>query len=58
MLVEVDGKYMLIGSMWANPDIQIRNKTEVFDMFAREVSEPQQRQKLWTAVQATYPPYE
>jgi deazaflavin-dependent oxidoreductase (nitroreductase family) len=71
MRIEVDGKYVLIGSMggqpqnpsWvfnlrANPDIQIRDKTVVFDMRAREVSDPQERQDLWTAAVAAYPPYD
>jgi deazaflavin-dependent oxidoreductase (nitroreductase family) len=71
MRVEVDGKYVLIGSMggqpnnpvWvynlrANPDIQIRDKTEVFDMRAREVEDDQERATLWAAGAAAYPPYD
>lgn len=70
MRVEVDGKYVLIGSMggqpknpvWvynlrANPDIQIRDRTEVFDMRAREVSDDAEREKLWAAAVAAYPDY-
>ncbi len=71
MRVEVDGCYVLIGSMggqpknpvWvynirANPDVQIRDKTEVFDMRVREVTDEQERDKLWSAGVAAYPPYE
>jgi deazaflavin-dependent oxidoreductase (nitroreductase family) len=71
MRVEVDGKYVLIGSMggqpnnpvWvynlrANPDIQIRDKTDVFDMRAREVTDDQERATLWAAGAAAYPPYD
>ena len=71
MRVEVDGNYVLIGSMggqpknpgWvynlrAQPDVQIRDKTEVFDMRVREVSDEQERKKLWAAAAAAYPPYD
>ncbi len=71
MRVEVDGNYVLIGSMggqpnnpvWvynlrAHPDIQIRDKTEVFDMRAREVTDEQERAKLWAAGVAAYPHYD
>ena len=71
MRVEVDGKYVLIGSMggqpknpvWvynlrANPDIQIRDKTEVFDMRAREVADEKEREMLWAAAVTAYPPYD
>jgi deazaflavin-dependent oxidoreductase (nitroreductase family) len=71
MRVEVNGNYVLIGSMggqpknpvWvynlrATPDIQIRDKTDVFDMHAREVTDDQEREKLWAAAVAAYPPYD
>jgi deazaflavin-dependent oxidoreductase (nitroreductase family) len=71
MRVEVDGNYVLVGSMggqpknpvWvynlrANPDIQIRDKTEVFNMRAREVTDEQERTKLWAAATAAYPHYD
>ena len=71
MRVEVDGNYVLIGSMggqpknpvWvynlrAAPDIQIRDHTELFDMRAREVTDELERDKLWAAGVAAYPPYE
>jgi deazaflavin-dependent oxidoreductase (nitroreductase family) len=71
MRVAVDGSYVLIGSMggqpknpvWvynlrANPDIQLRDKTEVFDMRVREVTDEQEREKLWAAAVEAYPPYD
>ncbi|MEZ5556343.1 nitroreductase family deazaflavin-dependent oxidoreductase [Haliea sp.] len=71
MRVEVDGNYVLIGSMggqpqdpaWvanlrANPNVQIRDKTEVFDMRVREVTDPEERTRLWAASVEAYPPYD
>lgn len=71
MRVERDGNYVLIGSMggqpknpvWvynlrAHPDIQIRDRTEVFDMRAREVTDATERAELWAEAVAAYPPYE
>jgi deazaflavin-dependent oxidoreductase (nitroreductase family) len=71
MRVEVDGNYVLVGSMggqpknpvWvynlrAHPDIQIRDQTEVFEMRAREVTDDAERAKLWSAGTAAYPPYD
>jgi deazaflavin-dependent oxidoreductase (nitroreductase family) len=71
MRVEVDGCYVLIGSMggqpknpvWvynlrANPDVQIRDKTEVFEMRVREVTEERERTKLWAAANVAYPHYD
>ena len=70
MRVEVDGRYVLVGSyggrpknpVWvynirANPDVEIRDKTEVFQMRVREVTEDPERQRLWGASAAAYPPY-
>ena len=70
MRVEVDGSYILVGSyggrpknpVWvynirANPDVEIRDKTEVFQMRVREVTEDTERQRLWGASAAAYPPY-
>jgi deazaflavin-dependent oxidoreductase (nitroreductase family) len=70
MRVKVDDGYVLIGSMggqpknpsWvynlrANPDVQIRDATEVFKMRAREVTDEAERQRLWDASAAAYPPY-
>ena len=71
MRVENNGSYVLIGSMggqpknpvWvynvrANPDVQIRDETEVFDMRIREVTDEQERAKLWALGVAAYPPYD
>lgn len=71
MRVKVDDGYVLVGSMggqpknpvWvynlrANPDIQIRDQTEVFDMRAREVTAEPERSRLWQAANAAYPHYD
>ena len=70
MRVNVDGSYVLIGSMggqpknpvWvynlrANPDVEIRDGTEVTKMRVREVSDETERTPLWEASAAAYPPY-
>ncbi len=70
MRVEVDGSYVLVGSyggrprnpVWvynirANPDVEIRDKTEIFKMRVREITEDPERQRLWDASAAVYPPY-
>ena len=70
MRVKVDKGYVLIGSMggqprnpvWvynlrANPDVEIRDETEVFKMKVREVTEEQERELLWHASAEAYPPY-
>lgn len=71
MRVKVGSGYVLIGSMggqpknpvWvynlrANPDVHIRDKTEVFDMRVREVTDEQERASLWAAGVEAYSPYE
>ena len=71
MRVKVGDSYVLIGSMggqprnpvWvynlrANPDVQIRDKTEVFDMRVRQVTDEPERSQLWAAANAAYPPYD
>lgn len=70
MRVKVDNSYVLIGSMggqpknpvWvynlrANPDVEIRDKTEVAKMHVREVTDEPERQHLWDASAEAYPPY-
>ena len=70
MRVEVENSYVLIGSKagspknpgWvynfrANPDVEIRDKTEVLKMRVREVTSDQEREKLWNAGAKAYPPY-
>ena len=71
MRVEVDGNYVLIGSMGGQPknpvwvynlrahaDVEIRDQTEVFAMRVREVSDEDERARLWAAAAAAYPPYD
>jgi deazaflavin-dependent oxidoreductase (nitroreductase family) len=71
MRVEVDGSYVLLGSMggqpknpdWvynlrADPVVTIRDKTEVYAMRVREVSDDEERSKLWAAAATAYPPYD
>lgn len=70
MRVKVDAGYVLVGSMggqpknpsWvynlrANPEVEIRDRTEVFRMRVREVEDDTERQKLWDASAEAYPPY-
>lgn len=70
MRVKVDNSYVLVGSMggqpknpvWvynlrANPDVEIRDKTEVFKMRVREVTDDAERQSLWDASAEAFPPY-
>jgi F420H(2)-dependent quinone reductase len=70
MRVRVGDGYVLVGSMggqpknpvWvynlrANPDVEIRDQAEVFKMRVREVTDESERQRLWDASAAAYPPY-
>lgn len=70
MRVRVGDSYVLVGSMggqpnnpvWvynlrANPEVEIRDKTEVFKMRVREVSDEAEREALWRASTEAYPPY-
>ena len=70
MRVKVDNGYVLIGSyggrpknpVWvynlrANPDVEIRDKTEVFKMRVREVTDSHERERLWDAAAKAYPPH-
>ena len=70
MRVKVDAGYVLVGSMggqpknpvWvynlrANPDVEIRDATEVTKMRAREVTDNDERERLWAASAEAYPPY-
>ena len=70
MRVKVGDKYVLIGSMggqpknpvWvynlrANPKVQIRDKTEVFDMVVREITDEHERAGLWKVSAEVFPPY-
>ena len=70
MRVAVENCYVLIGSKggsienpgWvynlrAHPDVEIRDKTEVFQMRVREVIDEKERNHLWIAGAKAYPPY-
>jgi deazaflavin-dependent oxidoreductase (nitroreductase family) len=70
MRVKVDSGYVLVGSMggqpknpvWvynlrSNPTVEIRDKTEVFNMCVREVTDDQERERLWVACAEAFPPY-
>ena len=71
MRVAVDNNYVLIGSyggreknpVWvynlrANPDVEIRDKTEVYKMRIREVTDDPERQRLWEAGAQAFPTYD
>jgi deazaflavin-dependent oxidoreductase (nitroreductase family) len=70
MRVKVGDDYVLVGSMggqpknpvWvynlrANPNVEIRDKTEVFKMRVREVEDEGERQRLWKACVEAFPNY-
>ena len=70
MRVKVGNGYVLVGSMggqpknpvWvynlrAHPDVEIRDGVTVTKMRAREVPEGAERERLWAASAAAYPPY-
>ena len=70
MRVKVDDSYVLVGSMggrpknpvWvynlrANPDVEIRDETNVFKMRAREIEDEAERERLWQASAEAFPPY-
>ena len=72
LMTAVDGNnYILVGSQggapkhpfWyhnlkAEPDVEIRDGTEVFSMRVREVVDPAERQRLWDIAVAAFPPYQ
>lgn len=70
MRVKVDDGYVLVGSMggqpknptWvynlrANPDVEIRDATEVHTMRVREVTDEAERKRLWEAAVKAFPTY-
>tara|TARA_A100001037_G_C14811555_1_gene483515 strand:+ start:139 stop:573 length:435 start_codon:yes stop_codon:yes gene_type:complete len=70
MRVETGGCYVLVGSyggrpsnpVWvynlrAHPDVEIRDKTEVFKMRVREVKDDAERARLWELSADAFPPY-
>ncbi len=42
----------------ANPEVEIRDKTEVFQMRVREVTDAAERERLWKIAVEAYPPYQ
>ena len=42
----------------ADPDVEIRDKTEVHQMRVREVVDPAERKRLWAIAVKAYPPYQ
>ncbi|MDZ7669476.1 MAG: nitroreductase family deazaflavin-dependent oxidoreductase [Gammaproteobacteria bacterium] len=71
MRVKVDDGYVLVGSMggqpknpvWvynlrANPDVEIRDGTEVQKMRVREVTDDAERKRLWSAAVEAFPTYD
>ncbi|MCC7365113.1 MAG: nitroreductase family deazaflavin-dependent oxidoreductase [Dehalococcoidia bacterium] len=70
MRVKDGDRYVLVGSMggapknpvWvynlrANPDVEVRDGTEVHAMRVREVQGEGERAQLWAAAVAAFPPY-
>jgi deazaflavin-dependent oxidoreductase (nitroreductase family) len=67
----VDGpNYILVASMggapknpsWyysllTNPDVEIRDRADVHPMKVREVTDPDEKRRLWDIAVAAYPPY-
>lgn len=41
----------------ADPNVEIRDKTEVYKMRVREVVDPQERERLWNIAVKAFPPY-
>ena len=68
----VDGKnYILVASqggapknpVWyhnlkVNPNVEIRDKSEVYEMRVREVVDSNERERLWNIAVEAYPPYQ
>ena len=42
----------------ADPNVEIRDKTEVYSMRVREVVDPTERHRLWNIAVEAYPPYQ
>ena len=70
MRVKVDDSYVLVGSMggqpknpvWvynlrANPDVEVRDATDVYKMRVSEITDEVHRARLWEASAEAYPPY-
>ncbi len=46
-----------VANLRAHPDIQLRDRTEVWPMRVREVTDEAERKRLWDLAVAAYPPY-
>jgi F420H(2)-dependent quinone reductase len=70
MRVKDGSNYVLVGSVggapknpvWvynlrANPDVEIRDGTEIQKMRVREVKDDAERARVWSAAVAAFPPY-
>lgn len=70
MRVKDGDNYVLVGSrggapknpVWvynlrANPSVQIRDATEAFAMRVHEVTDNEERKRVWTAAIEAFPPY-
>ena len=70
MRVRVEDSYVLIGSyggrpkdpVWvynlrANPDVEIRDKADIFKMHVREVTNDAERRRIWDISAEVFPPY-
>ena len=70
MRVKINNSYVLVGSMggqpknpvWvynlrANPSVEIRDETEVTAMTAREITDEEERARLWKVCVEVFPPY-
>ena len=42
----------------AEPNVEIRDRTEVYSMRVREVVDPAERKRLWEIAVQSYPPYQ
>ncbi|MCB0197461.1 MAG: nitroreductase family deazaflavin-dependent oxidoreductase [Anaerolineae bacterium] len=42
----------------ADPNVEIRDKTELYTMRVREVNDPAERQRLWAIAVEAFPPYQ
>ncbi len=71
MRVQDGNNYVLVGSyggrpknpVWvynirANPDVQIRDETQVFKMRVREITDDATRDRLWRISANAFPPYD
>lgn len=46
-----------VHNLRVDPDVELRDATEVWPMRVREVTDPAERQRLWKLAVEAYPPY-